>query len=127
MAGGGQGATKRALGGDTGLQKLPQIAVLHVLEHGVQRLVVTAHADQSDDVGVLQTRHRPRVLVELSPVQNEHQQHAGIQPQLPVDSSGVFAGGGEGEGEREIYLPLKTISITPVSYTHLTLPTIYSV
>ena len=69
MAGGVQRSTERALGGNASLQELAQVAVLHVLEHGTQRTLVLAAADsqQADDVGVLQTSRRPRVLVKLRP------------------------------------------------------------
>jgi len=70
MAGGVQRSTERALGGNASLQELAQVAVLHVLEHGTQRTLVLAAADsqQADDVGVLQTSRRPRVLVKLRPI-----------------------------------------------------------
>ena len=70
MAGGVQRSTERALGGNASLQELAQVAVLHVLEHGTQRTPVLAAADsqQADDVGVLQTSRRPRVLVKLRPI-----------------------------------------------------------
>jgi len=70
MAGGVQRSTERALGGNASLQELAQVAVLHVLEHGTQRTLVLAAADsqQADDIGVLQTSRRPRVLVKLRPI-----------------------------------------------------------
>jgi len=67
VAGSAQGATERALGGNTSLQKLLKVAVFRVLEHGTERLLIAAHAEQTHHVDVLETSHRSRVLVKLRP------------------------------------------------------------
>jgi len=73
VAGSGlQGATNRALGGNSSLEKLPKIAVFRVLKHGTERILVTTDSEQSHHVDVLQTSHRPRILVELGPTEQHH-------------------------------------------------------
>lgn len=67
VTGSSHSVTERIIGGDTSLQELVEIAVFHVLEHGIKRLFLTTDSKQSHDVCVLQIRHCLRVLMKLRP------------------------------------------------------------
>lgn len=48
-------------------EELVQVSIFHVLSDHAQRVCVHTHRQQTDDVGVPQTRHDPDLLQEVVP------------------------------------------------------------
>lgn len=56
-------------------QELVQVSIFHVLSDHAQRVRVHAHRQQTDNVGIPQTRHDPDLLQEVIPAaQQGHKQ-----------------------------------------------------
>lgn len=72
-------------------QELVEVSILHVLCYHAQGVVPHAHAQQPDDVGVLQPGHDLDLLQEIIPWETENTSESQTVPLSEDCTSGVFS------------------------------------